>query len=174
MKLFKGNIEEVLTGFNRALQDKKSYVGYGFHEKEVVMSGQDGHNILYCYIHHIPVFKVPSSRGTIVAQKGDFSFISVINNPKKPSFTYEWTRYLIDRIKERCNDVEMDSNDLLINNQKAVGFDAYKLPDGRRVEMMSISLTVNKKRIKNVCLKKWSHEPIGLADFGLTQDIIEY
>ena len=174
MKVVKSNIEKILNYYEQAQLYETDFLGFGFHEHNSVMAGKDGCNSLYCWIHKLPIFDVPSSQGTIVANKGDFSFIRIAHMDTRNTETFlnKWKNFLFKKLEQF--DIISDDNDWLIDDKKFCGCDGYRLPSGQRIEMCHISMSVNLKVIKNVCIKKWKKQPVGLESYGITQDIMYY
>lgn len=171
--MFKGNIEEVSSYINDLIKNPNlTGIGYGIHERETVNYGLESDvNLLYCLMHGIDTFNIQRSGGCIVAQPGDLSLIRIHN--ENDSFNIKLVRFLQDKLQMLGIKTTLDNNDIMIDGYKISGCTKRRLEDGRRYSAIHISQTVNLEHIKYICLKPMQKTPAGLAQWGISIDLIE-
>ena len=170
LKYFNENLHSI---FN--LETPKAY--YCVHEQTEVNTGiQNDYDMHYCEEHHIPVYLMERSGGTIVCSKGNIG-ISAITPVKLGWQTSMFMTSLAEYLQNKGLDAIYVNNDILIDGFKVASSAEIRVGDNLKNVYSTYQISINQdiKAIEHICKKEMVKIPKALSDYGITtEEIINF
>ena len=179
MEIKKVKIQEWFENIGTYLANKEEHLCYAVQDQTEITYGLEGDcDTEWCRQHNVPAYNIQSSGGCIVHPKGNVSVGIVYNAKRFGGFILcKVIRNFADYLKQKGLNVEMASNDVMVDNFKVASSTEYQYDVQNQwcYGIMQFSINQDLYVISNACKKPMVKIPKGLGEYGLTtEEIIQW
>lgn len=165
IKLYAHNCVEEITNI---IKNKKECFVYGIPDKNYVFRNGGTLDQEYCETNNIEILSIPTHGGSLIVGEEDIELGYFTLKPDD-KFLDKFINSIIEYLKYQNIHAEYKDNDILINNRKFCGVAANPYNDLIYVAI-HISINVNMDLIKQICTKPMEKIPVGLKEYGITNE----
>lgn len=138
-------------------------------EEFFVYHGSEPYDRDYCNEHHINVYEVGHTGGTIVGSPGDSSIGFIL--PEHIDINSDWIlNKFRDTLSKYFDDVRVDNNDIVLNGKKVLGSAVLRM-NGMFAFVAHIAFTDSAELISSICKVEANKVP-GFIPSNLSRDTL--
>lgn len=163
--------EEGLQHIKDCMKNKIESCAYFIWDETAVHYGEDGgFDVKKAKQHNLKMFDIKKRGGAMITHKGDICY--ALFTAETSDFGIQIREFLVEKLKEKNITATMVKNDLLIDGKKFLG-DMKQTINNFNYYGGHISIVVDVDLIKDICTKPMQKQPVGLSEYGITQEEVE-